>query len=77
MKNFLTWIFYGLFVHCTLQEYNVICNFVGPPRKTMYQECQEIMARMDERLERSRLQSVETNKFIKKHQRLLDERKGL
>ena len=49
MNNFklrCTWIFYGLFQHCTFEEYIVTKTFVGPPRKTSYQECMELIARM-------------------------------
>jgi hypothetical protein len=49
MNNFkllCAWIFYGLFQHCTFEEYKVTKTFVGPPRKTTYQECLELIDQM-------------------------------
>lgn len=56
MKLWLTWIFYGLFPHCTFEEYKVIKNFVGPPRQTLFQELSAKLDKMEARLEDSKLE---------------------
>lgn len=54
MKLWFAWIFYGLFPHCTFEEYKVIKNFVGPPRQTLYQEMSAELDKMEARMDARR-----------------------
>ncbi len=68
MKLWLAWIFYGLFPHCTFEQYKVIKNFVGPPRKTLYQEMSEEIAKAKSDCEKRMVESKKRHEeFMKRH----------
>jgi len=49
--HLLTWLFYGLYDVCSFKVYVHHKEFIGPPRRTFYQECMESLDRMKERLD--------------------------
>ena len=64
IKHLVTWLVYGLFFHTSFSQYKRSNEFVGPPQRSMFDQCNDILNRMEVRLEQNKRDRARTDQFI-------------